>query len=64
MSDGNFKRSLLPYNDFRSGYKAGAAQMKQKAVLAFQSLFEESCESLNEVDRQQLLSLFLHKLNQ
>lgn len=30
MSDGNFNRSLLPANSYRSGYRAGEVQTKQK----------------------------------
>ena len=37
MSDGNFNRSLLPYNNYQSGLRAGKAQMRKIAVDAFRS---------------------------
>ncbi len=35
MSDGNYNRSLLPYNNYQSGLRAGRAQMRALAVNAF-----------------------------
>lgn len=41
MSDGNFNRNLLPYNNFRSGFNAGQAQTKQKALDAFRAWLKQ-----------------------
>lgn len=49
MSDGNYNRNLLPYNNYRSGLKAGHAQMKTLALEAFVKWFREySHESTDE----------------
>lgn len=41
MSDGNYNRNLLPYNNYRSGLKAGMAQMKTRAIAAFAAYLEQ-----------------------
>jgi hypothetical protein len=39
MSDGNYNRNLLPYTQYRSGHKAGQAQMRVKALTAFDAWY-------------------------
>lgn len=41
MSDGNYNRNLLPYNNYRSGLNAGHAQMKRRALEAFDTWYAE-----------------------
>lgn len=41
MSDGNYNRNLLPYNNYRSGFNAGHAQMHGKALEAFRKWLRE-----------------------
>lgn len=40
MSDGNFNRQLLPKTELSSGLRAGKAQMRQRAELAFDKIAE------------------------
>lgn len=58
MSDGNYNRNLLPYNPYRSGLKAGGAQMKEKAVKAFSQIVSEHIYDLNESDIDGLVMKF------
>lgn len=50
MSDGNYNRNLLPYNNYRSGLNAGLAQMKTRALAAFKAYYEKANPSASEED--------------
>ena len=54
MSDGNFNRNLLPYNNFRSGFNSGQAQTKQKALDAFRAWLPTAFPLLTAEERQTL----------
>lgn len=41
MSDGNYNRNLLPYKPYESGLRAGRAQMREKALKAFENWMDE-----------------------
>jgi len=54
MSDGNFNRQLLPKTELASGIRAGKAQMRMKAIEAFDAVLarffpEESQSRQNEM---------------
>lgn len=40
MSDGNYNRNLLPYKDYQSGFRAGKAQTRTRALEAFRRLMD------------------------
>lgn len=39
MSDGNYNKNLLPYNNYQSGVRAGRSQMRIKAVESFREWY-------------------------
>ena len=61
MSDGNFNRQLLPNTDLSSGLRAGRAQMKMKAELAFNEVINDflanEAEELKAAMKQRFLEL-------
>ena len=61
MSDGNFNRQLLPNTDLSSGLRAGRAQMKMKAELAFNEVVNDflanEAEELKAAMKQRFLEL-------
>ena len=57
MSDGNYNRNLLPYNNYRSGVTAGRAQMKHLALQTFEQwLANEYPEATAEEQHTRLLA--------
>lgn len=48
MSDGNYNRNLLPYNNYKSGVKAGQSQMRQLALEAFDRWYNEQFPAASE----------------
>ena len=42
MSDGNYNRDVLPYKPYESGLRAGRAQMREKALKAFENWMDEA----------------------
>ncbi len=50
MSDGNYNRNLLPYNNFQNGLRAGEARMKQKALDAFKLWCRERFGELEDAE--------------
>lgn len=64
MSDGNYNRNLLPYNNYRSGVRAGRAQMKQLALDSLARLLEHELPSLSEDGRKHILTEYKRMLEQ
>ena len=62
MSDGNFNRSMLPYNNYQSGNRAGRAQMKALALEAFEKWCAESFPDLDEEARHAMYLNFKQRL--
>ena len=58
MSDGNFNRSMLPYNNYQSGNRAGRAQMKALALEAFEKWCASHFQELDEAARHELYMEF------
>lgn len=57
MSDGNFNRSLLPANNYQSGYRAGEVRTKQKVKnILLQVLKEFEGERLTPMLENEILS--------
>ena len=54
MSDGNFNKNLLPYNNYKSGFRAGSSQMKRKAISAFDIC---TSELFPDFDKDELLDI-------
>ena len=48
MSDGNFKRALLPHTPYASGLKVGKAMMKMQAIKAFAEWLHEERPELSD----------------
>lgn len=42
MSDGNYNKSILPYNNYQSGVRAGRSQMMVRAVESFREWYVAS----------------------
>ncbi|MBQ0158533.1 MAG: hypothetical protein KBS47_05975 [Bacteroidales bacterium] len=62
MSDGNFNRNLLPYNNYQSGLRAGMSRMKTQALQAVEAELA-ACERLTEAERAQLLHSIKHRMD-
>lgn len=62
MSDGNFNRQLLPNTDLSSGLRAGKAQMKMKAELAFNEVVETFLAEETEERKASMKQLFMELL--
>ena len=62
MSDGNFNRNLLPYNNYQSGNRAGRAQMKKIALDAFVEWCADSFPNLDDDARRDMFLKFKRML--
>lgn len=62
MSDGNFNRNLLPYQNYQSGLRAGRASMR---TLAFETLQEIlQAENIDSLLAEHLMQSFRTALGQ
>lgn len=62
MSDGNFNRNLLPYQNYQSGLRAGRASMR---TLAFETLQEIlQAENIDSQLAERLMQSFRTTLGQ
>ena len=50
MSDGNYNRNLLPYNNYQSGVRAGKAALRQLAVNELCRQLLELCPDIPEAE--------------
>ena len=41
MADGNFNRNILPYNNYRSGLRAGRSSERARAMKIFEDMVRE-----------------------
>lgn len=64
MSDGNYNRNLLPYNNYRSGFNAGRAQMQGKAIEAFRNWLVDSELKYNKEEIKEHVARFAALLSQ
>lgn len=62
MSDGNYNRNLLPYNNYQSGLKAGRAQMQALAFRTFDQWIETNFPEIEEGRRMAWRNEFRGKL--
>lgn len=63
MSDGNFNRNLLPYNNYRSGLRAGQARTQQHALQILEQLLDDHlADRLAPEERTHLLTDFRSRL--
>ncbi len=62
MSDGNYNRNLLPYNNYQSGVRAGEARMRTLALKTFEDFLHTQNISDSDEERQQLMADFKKKL--
>lgn len=62
MSDGNYNRNILPYNDYRSGVRAGRSSERMHAVRMFAELIEEEHLAANNAEATRLEQKFREKL--
>lgn len=62
MADGNFNRNILPYNNYRSGVRAGRSAERARAVKLFADMLAEEnlVSGADEADR--LVQKFRNKL--
>lgn len=64
MSDGNFNRSILPYNSYQSGFRAGYARMKHQALEAFISVLnEEIGNAILSKDKEKIIEKIQSRLS-
>lgn len=64
MSDGNFNRSMLPYNSYQSGFRAGHARMKHQALEALIATLEEELENpLSTAEKEIIIRKFQCRLS-
>lgn len=54
MSDGNYNRNFLPYNNYQSGLRAGRAQVKRLALECFDCWLQDAFPALTDEDRLRL----------
>ena len=62
MSDGNFNRQLLPKTDLSSGLRAGKAQMRMKAELAFNEVVKTFLQGETEERKAAMKKKFMELL--
>lgn len=62
MSDGNYNRNLLPYNNYQSGLKAGRAQLRTLALRAFDEWLNEHHSDADDARRAALRADFAKRL--
>lgn len=58
MSDGNYNRNLLPYNNYKSGFNAGRMQMKKNAEIVFIQWFKSKFPFASDEDLEENFRLF------
>lgn len=63
MSDGNYNRALLPKNELAAGLRAGKAQMRVKAVEAFDTVCEEFLQAMPVEERERMKERFMEVLS-
>ncbi|MGN0086576.1 MAG: hypothetical protein ACI353_03525 [Alloprevotella sp.] len=63
MSDGNFNRNLLPYRNYQSGFRAGAARTRALAIEAFARHLDQHLASLTPEQRDSLLQNFKRQIS-
>lgn len=63
MSDGNYNRALLPKNELAAGLRAGKAQMRVKAVEAFDAVCNEFLQDMQEDERERMKARFMEVLS-
>ena len=52
MSDGNYNRNLLPYNNSQSGVRAGKSALRQVAVNELRRQPPELCPDIPEAEME------------
>lgn len=62
MSDGNFNRALLPKNELSAGIRAGKAQMRTKAEIAFNEILNIYFPNISESQKEQMRGSFMEQL--
>lgn len=62
MSDGNYNRNLLPYNNYQSGLKAGRATMRSLAVKAFEKQLSLLCPNFSDDEKEKIIEAFKQDL--
>ena len=62
MADGNFNRSHLPTNSYKSGHEAGAAQMRSRAIKALREIIESSEWEMKDFEVEKIMEDFRGKL--
>lgn len=62
MSDGNFNKNLLPYNNYQSGVRAGKSAMRQAAVQAFARFVDTRFPEASDGERRQMTDDFKRSL--
>lgn len=61
MSDGNFNRNLLPYNNYQSGLRAGMARTKAKAMEELTKILQQYTDTLLTEGTKSEIITELHK---
>lgn len=62
MSDGNFNRQLLPKTDLASGLRAGKAQMRARAELAFEKVLARYFAAESQSRQNEMKAYFMDML--
>ena len=58
MSDGNFNKQLLPKTELSSGLRAGKAQMRMKAIKAFEEVMNSHLNHLSVDEKDEMKRQF------
>lgn len=62
MADGNFHRSMLPSDSYRSGLRAGEARMRTRATQLLEILLSSSNLQITPEEHSRLLQEFHKRL--
>lgn len=62
MADGNFNRNILPYNNYRSGLRAGHSAERTRAIKVFEAFVNEEHLAENPVEAKELVHRFAERL--
>lgn len=62
MADGNFNRNILPYNNYRSGLRAGRSSERARAMKIFEEMVREEHLGKDADETERLIREFRERL--
>lgn len=63
MSDGNYNKNILPYNNYQSGVRAGKASERKRCLDAFKQIFHAVFPDMSPEEEEKYIKQFLEKID-